>query len=62
MYFVEYDKLDVPNEVRAFVKHTSQDLRGHDEAVSFRIDLNIAGQDTNRGGTECLFEVSVFLV
>ena len=62
MHFVEDDELDIPYQVRALVEHAAQNLRGHDEAVSFRIDLNIAGQDTNRGGTECLFEVSVFLV
>lgn len=34
----------------------------HNETTGFRVDLNISGQDTDVLGTECLFEVSKFLI
>ena len=62
MHLVKNDEFNVTNQVRAFVEHTSQNLRRHDETVRFRVDLNIACEDTNLRCAECLLEVSVLLV
>ena len=62
MHFVEDDELDVSDEISAFVEHTAQNLSRHDQAVGFWIDLDVARQDANRRGAECLLEVAVLLV
>lgn len=62
MDLVENNKLDITNEVCAFVKHASEDFCGHDQTVCLWIDLNVSGQDPDRARTEGLLEVPEFLV
>ena len=62
MHFVEDDELDIPYQVRALVEHAAQNLRGHDEAVGFWIDLDVSRQYAYRGGAKRLLEVAVLLV
>ena len=67
VYFIKDDKLDVSDEIRAFVKHTPQNLRGHDQTRGLRVNLYITCQDTDSGGggrgaREGRFEVAEFLV
>ena len=59
---VKDNKLDVTNKVSALVKHASQNLRGHDEAIGFWIDLDVSRQYAYRGGAKRLLEVAVLLV
>lgn len=62
VHLIENDKLDVPDEVCALVEHAAQDLRGHDEAIRLRVDLDVAGEDADRSGSKGRLEVAVFLV
>ena len=48
MYFVKYDELDVTDQISAFVQHTSQNLRCHDQTIGLRINLYVTSQDTHR--------------
>ena len=67
VYFIKDDEFDVSNEIRAFVKHTPQNLRRHDQTRGLRVNLYITGQNTDSGGggggaREGRFEVTEFLV
>ena len=62
MHFVENDELDVTDEIRTLVKHTSEDFRSHDQTIRLGVDLHISSKDANGARTESLFEVSEFLV
>lgn len=46
-YLVEDNPLDVADEVCSPVEHRSEDLRGHDEAGSLRVDGNVARDETH---------------
>ncbi len=60
--FIEDNKFYVSYQIGSFVKHASQNFSRHYEATSFRVDLNVPCQDTNRLRRESLFEISEFLV
>ena len=60
--FIEYDKFDVTNKICSFVQHAAQNLRGHNEAIGFWIDLDVSRQYAYRGGAKRLLEVAVLLV
>ena len=67
VYFIKDDKLDISDEICAFVKHTPQNFRGHDQTWGLRVNLYIACQNSNsgrggRGAREGRFEVAEFLV
>ena len=62
MDLVENNELDVANQVCAFVKHASEDFRGHDQTAGLWVDLNVPGQDPDSARTEGLLEVPEFLV
>jgi len=62
MYFVKYDEFDVTNQIRAFIQHTSQNFRCHDQTIGFRIDLYVASQDTNRVRGKRLLEITKLLI
>ena len=67
VYFIKDDKFDISNEICAFVKHTPQNFRRHDQTGGLRVDLYITCQNTNSGGggrgtREGRFEVAEFLV
>ncbi len=47
MYLVKDDKLDISNEISSAVEHTPQNLGGHDQTAGFRVDLDVASQDTD---------------
>lgn len=55
-YLVEYNPLDVANEVRPPVEHRSEDLRGHDQAGSLRIDGHIARDEAHVSETSLSFQ------
>ena len=62
MDLIENHELDVSDEVRTFVKHAPQNLRGHDQAIRFRVDLDISSQDPDGVRTEGQLKVPKFLV
>ena len=47
IYFVKDDVFEVPDGVTSVVEHRSEDLGGHDQASGSRIDLDVAGHQTN---------------
>jgi hypothetical protein len=62
MDFVKYDELDVTNQISAFVQHTSQNFRCHDQTIGLRIDLYVASQDTHRIRRKSLLEIPELLI
>ena len=62
MYLVKYDELDVTNQISAFVEHTSQNFRCHDQTVCLRIDLYVARQYTHRIRRKSLLEITELLI
>jgi nanoRNase/pAp phosphatase (c-di-AMP/oligoRNAs hydrolase) len=47
IYFVKDDVFEVPDGVTSVVEHRPEDLGGHDQASGSRIDLDVAGHQTN---------------
>ena len=62
MDLIENDEFDISDEVRSLVKHTSENLCGHNQTIRLRVDLDIPGQDPDGVRTEGLLEVPEFLV
>jgi hypothetical protein len=62
MNLIKDHKLHIPNEVGAFVQHTTQDFRSHDETRGLWIDLYISGENAHLSRREGLLEIAELLI
>lgn len=62
MDLIENHEFNISDEISAFIQHTSKNFSGHDKTASFRVDLDISCQNSNRRRGESLLEISEFLV
>jgi len=77
MDFIKDDEFNISNQISSLVEHTPQDLgrhlpisyfqeymmkTAHNQTTTFRIDLHISSQNTNRRRIESSFEISEFLI
>ncbi len=62
MNLVKYYELHVANQVGALVQHAAKDFCRHHETIRLRVNLHIAGENTNGGRRERLLEITELLV
>jgi hypothetical protein len=49
MHLIKNYKLDIPNQIRTLIKHAPENLRGHNETATLRIDLHVACENADAG-------------
>lgn len=49
MHLVEDDELHITNQICALVQHAAQNFGCHNKTVGFWVDLDISGENSDRG-------------